>query len=43
MQQDKLRRIIPTQGYYPVYYEIEYTYGGENMTENGVSYVWLLS
>ena len=31
------------EGYYPVYYEIDYTYGGENMTENGVSYVWLLS
>ena len=31
------------EGYYPVYYEIEYTYGGESMTENGVSYVWLLS
>ena len=30
-------------GYYPVYYEIDYSYGGENMTENGVSYVWLLS
>lgn len=30
------------EGYYPVYYEIDYTYGGESMTENGVSYVWLL-
>lgn len=29
-------------GYYPVYYEIDYQYGRENMTENGVSYVWLL-
>ena len=29
-------------GYYPVYYEISYKYGGETMTENGVSYVWLL-
>ena len=29
-------------GYYPVYYEIDYKYGTENMTENGVSYVWLL-
>lgn len=29
-------------GYYPVYYEITYSYGGESMTENGVSYVWLL-
>lgn len=29
-------------GYYPVYYEINYQYGRENMTENGVSYVWLL-
>ena len=30
------------EGYYPVYYEIEYTYGHTSMTENGVSYVWLL-
>lgn len=30
-------------GYYPVYYEIDYKYGTENMTENGVSYVWLLA
>ena len=30
-------------GYYPVYYEIDYSYDGESMTENGVSYVWLLS
>lgn len=30
------------EGYYPVYYEITYSYGGESMTENGVSYVWLL-
>ncbi len=29
-------------GYYPVYYEIDYQYQGETMTENGVSYVWLL-
>lgn len=29
-------------GYYPVYYEIDYEYDGENMIENGVSYVWLL-
>ena len=29
-------------GYYPVYYEISYKYGGETMIENGVSYVWLL-
>lgn len=29
-------------GYYPVYYEIDYKYNGINMTENGVSYVWLL-
>ena len=29
-------------GYYPVYYEISYKYGGETMVENGVSYVWLL-
>lgn len=30
------------EGYYPVYYEITYSYSGESMTENGVSYVWLL-
>ncbi len=30
-------------GYYPVYYEIDYSYDGESMTENGVSYVWLLA
>ena len=30
-------------GYYPVYYEIEYSCSGESMTENGVSYVWLLA
>ena len=30
-------------GYYPVYYEIEYSCDGESMTENGVSYVWLLA
>lgn len=29
-------------GYYPIYYEIDYKYAGKNMTENGVSYVWLL-
>lgn len=29
-------------GYHSVYYEIDYSYGGEEMTENGVSYVWLL-
>lgn len=29
-------------GYYTVYYEIEYSYSGESMTENGVSYVWLI-
>ena len=29
-------------GYYPIYYEIDYEYDGENMIENGVSYVWLL-
>lgn len=29
-------------GYYPVYYEIDYRYDGKSMTENGVSYVWLL-
>lgn len=31
------------EGYYPVYYEIDYSYDGESMTENGVSYVWLLA
>jgi hypothetical protein len=31
------------EGYYPIYYAITYSYGGESMTENGVSYVWLLS
>ena len=31
------------EGYYPVYYEITYSYSGESMTENGVSYVWLLA
>lgn len=31
------------EGYYPVYYEIDYSYSGESMTENGVSYVWLLA
>lgn len=31
------------EGYYPVYYEIDYSYNGESMTENGVSYVWLLN
>ena len=30
-------------GYYPVYYDITYSYSGEKMTESGVSYVWLLS
>ena len=29
-------------GYYPVYYEIDYRYSGNSITENGVSYVWLL-
>lgn len=29
-------------GYNKVYYKITYSYGGESMTENGVSYVWLL-
>lgn len=29
-------------GYYTVYYKIIYSYDGEDMTENGVSYVWLL-
>ena len=31
------------EGYYPVYYDITYSYSGEKMTESGVSYVWLLS
>ena len=31
-----------TAGYHTVYYEIDYIYGGETMTENGVGYVWLL-
>ena len=30
-------------GYYTVYYKINYSYAGETMTENGVSYVWLLA
>lgn len=30
-------------GYYTVYYKITYSYSGEDMTENGVSYVWLLN
>ncbi len=30
-------------GYYTVYYEIDYAYSGEVMTENGVSYVWLVN
>ncbi len=30
-------------GYYTVYYKINYTYAGETMTENGVSYVWLVA
>ena len=30
------------EGYYPVYYEITYTYGGTPMVEDGVSYVWLI-
>ena len=30
-------------GYYPVYYDITYSYSGESMTESGVSYVWLLN
>ena len=30
-------------GYYTVYYEIDYTYSGETMTENGVSYIWLVA
>lgn len=29
-------------GYYTVFYKITYSYDGEDMTENGVSYVWLL-
>lgn len=30
------------EGYNTVYYKITYSYNGESMTENGVSYVWLL-
>jgi len=30
-------------GYYTVYYKINYSYGGESMTENGVSYVHILA
>ena len=30
-------------GYYTVYYEIDYSYAGEVMTENGVSYVWIIA
>ena len=30
-------------GYYTVYYKINYNYAGETMTENGVSYVWLVN
>lgn len=30
-------------GYYTVYYEIDYSYSGEVMTENGVSYVWIIA
>ncbi len=30
-------------GYNAVYYQIEYSYAGETMTENGVSYVWILA
>ncbi|MBR3934037.1 MAG: hypothetical protein IKJ68_09045, partial [Clostridia bacterium] len=30
-------------GYYTVYYKINYTYSGETMTENGVSYVHILA
>ena len=30
-------------GYNAVYYQIEYSYAGESMTENGVSYVWILA
>ena len=29
-------------GYYNIYYQITYSYGGESMIENGVSYVWLI-
>ncbi len=31
------------EGYYTVYYKISYSYAGETMTENGVSYVWLVA
>ena len=31
------------EGYNTVYYKITYTYDGETMEENGVSYVWLIS
>lgn len=31
------------EGYYTVYYQINYSYAGETMTENGVSYVWLVA
>lgn len=30
-------------GYYTVYYKINYSYAGETITENGVSYVWLVA
>ena len=30
-------------GYYTVYYKINYSYAGETMNENGVSYVWLVN
>lgn len=30
-------------GYYTVYYEIDYAYAGEVMTENGVSYIWIVA
>lgn len=30
-------------GYYTVYYEIDYSYAGEVMTENGVSYIHLVA
>ena len=30
-------------GYNAVYYQIEYSYAGVTMTENGVSYVWILA
>jgi len=30
-------------GYYTVYYQINYSYSGESMTENGVSYVHILA